>query len=422
MSRFILRIDALTPLLFRDARPFTGATDATRARSLDFPGPSTIAGFVRTHVGDSLHWQWTPEQADAARKIRCVASWMVMERGGRIDPVLPAPATAVPYSPETRTDGQGDSPGLMRLLPLTGEHDGHCPMPDGLVPLSAEHGVKPLPGYEYWTWEDTTAWLAGATSFPAQVSPPPTDERIQIGLDPATHAVREGHLFAVEYRDWESGSHSPTHDGGDGRASAQPEHTRWAQYVAIDVPQSVPGYDEITPETLSTVGHFGGERRPVSVTASWADTTAPGLDADADLAATLTSTTRVTLQLATPGLFSRGWKPGWIGDDQSPTLIADPPPQLSALRGARLISAAVNRHETVAGWDYDSRRRGPKATRWAAPAGSTYFLELATKFTRDDITNLWLVPTSDNEQDRADGYGLAVWGVWGQERYSHENR
>ncbi|MGC1378515.1 MAG: type III-B CRISPR module-associated Cmr3 family protein, partial [Anaerolineales bacterium] len=56
-----------------------------------------------------------------------------------------------------------------------------------------------------------------------------------------------------------------------------------------------------------------------------------------------------------------------------------------------------------------------KASRRLAPAGSVYFLKL----TSDDpgtieqfIKNTWLQNISDKDQDRRDGFGLALLGVW----------
>jgi CRISPR-associated protein Cmr3 len=44
------------------------------------------------------------------------------------------------------------------------------------------------------------------------------------------------------------------------------------------------------------------------------------------------------------------------------------------------------------------------------PAGSVYFFELL-EGDPSAVLESWLRPVSDNEQDRKDGFGLALWGV-----------
>lgn len=406
MTDLVLRIDTLAPLLFRDARPFTGASDETRAQSLDFPPPSAVIGFIRTTIGTTLGWKWTPDQVTAARRIRCVSSWLVRESSASSEVIVPAPADAVPYRDES--DGRCK---LMRLSPCS--PIGECLMPDGLLPVATTRDDKPLSGYRYWRWDDMRSWLSGAHDvYPAQIPPPLVDERVQIGISPKTQTTENGKLFTVEYRDWESGNNS-TSSLGESDLSTERLYTRWVQFVHIDVPDTLPGYSESILRNLSAVGHFGGERRPVAVTALTDLSLSPSSDG---LIPALTSTTHVTCHLLSPGLFSSGWKPGWIGDSSNPTLVTNPPEHLAALTGAKLVSAIVPRHETVAGWDHDLRTRGPKATRWAAPVGSVYFLELAQPFTEQQAKDVWLASISDDEQDQFDGYGKTLWGVWKEER------
>jgi CRISPR-associated protein Cmr3 len=46
-----------------------------------------------------------------------------------------------------------------------------------------------------------------------------------------------------------------------------------------------------------------------------------------------------------------------------------------------------------------------------APAGSVYFFEVL-EGAGDWAPDAWLQPVSDGEQDRRDGFGLSLWGVW----------
>jgi CRISPR-associated protein Cmr3 len=54
----------------------------------------------------------------------------------------------------------------------------------------------------------------------------------------------------------------------------------------------------------------------------------------------------------------------------------------------------------------------PKAARRLAPAGSVYFFE--ARGATSALARLWLEPVSDLPQDRNDGFGLALWGVWSE--------
>jgi CRISPR-associated protein Cmr3 len=52
-----------------------------------------------------------------------------------------------------------------------------------------------------------------------------------------------------------------------------------------------------------------------------------------------------------------------------------------------------------------------------APAGSVYWLTLngSKAAIRDWATRHWMQSISDSEQDRKDGFGLAVLGTWPKE-------
>jgi CRISPR-associated protein Cmr3 len=69
----------------------------------------------------------------------------------------------------------------------------------------------------------------------------------------------------------------------------------------------------------------------------------------------------------------------------------------------------VERWQAVSGWDMVARK--PKAIRRVTPAGSVYWFEIV-KATEDWAKKLWLTPISDSEQDRRDGFGLVLPGIW----------
>ena len=131
---------------------------------------------------------------------------------------------------------------------------------------------------------------------------------------------------------------------------------------------------------------------------------------------------RLRMMLASPAIFAAGWQPGWLQFEHSngrKVLVGDIPE--TDVR-VRLVSACVDRWRPISGWGYepvrdsgsDGREKlkfGPKPVRRLVPAGGVYFFEVE----RGDVAQLterWLKSVCDDEQDRRDGFGLAVWGTW----------
>ncbi|MDG4554098.1 MAG: type III-B CRISPR module-associated Cmr3 family protein [Candidatus Competibacter sp.] len=102
---------------------------------------------------------------------------------------------------------------------------------------------------------------------------------------------------------------------------------------------------------------------------------------------------RFRLVLATPGLFADGWR--------LPGLDADSRWQGPDGCTARLVAAAVNRADTVSGWDLARWR--PKSAQRVAPVGSVYWF--------------------DDFQGKADALGkLAAEGFWAMSDYPDPSR
>jgi CRISPR-associated protein Cmr3 len=109
------------------------------------------------------------------------------------------------------------------------------------------------------------------------------------------------------------------------------------------------------------------------------------------------------MTLATPAVFGGGWKPGWLGDDLHGSPFVGGP-------SLRLVGVSIQRWRAVSGWSYKSG--GPKPIRRAVPAGGVYFFESESMDNSTLADHHWLRPVSDGEQERRDGFGLAVWGIW----------
>jgi CRISPR-associated protein Cmr3 len=112
--------------------------------------------------------------------------------------------------------------------------------------------------------------------------------------------------------------------------------------------------------------------------------------------------------LVTPGLFERGWLPGWLDRGT----LEGAPPSVPGLR-LNLVSAAVGRRMAISGWRLRDGPHGQRATRYAAPPGAVYFFELLNgPLTGDQWRRLWLASIADLGSDRHNGYGLALPGIW----------
>src|SRR5262249_39169019 len=82
------------------------------------------------------------------------------------------------------------------------------------------------------------------------------------------------------------------------------------------------------------------------------------------------------------------------------------------------------RWKAVSGWSMlphpETGKPGPKAIRRMVPADSVYFF--TARGSAASLAQRWLQSVSDGEQERRDGFGLAVWGAWHSQphrRYHH---
>ncbi len=372
MPERIVEVQALTPLLFRDGRPFSLSEGSeTQARSLPLPLPSTLAGLVRTQVGLA---QGVPFDQDdnhpALQNLHGLPVYgPLLVRGETF--LFPAPRDALIYQ------GEG-GPGVISLKPYRLEAGG-CDLPAGLYPLRVDADVKPEEGYAFWSGSEMENWLLGRHWVPEKREGLPKERRLHVSIDPAAGRAREGFLYGVEYRSLEAG----------------PKEYRLRVRANLDSP-------------LEPIGYLGGERRPVrlrvheELSRYWFDCPSSIKEAFAQFDP---QKQLIRMVLATPALFEQGWRPGWV--ERSGSGVPHLPRGLAKVK-LRLVAAAVGRREGVSGWRM--RLDQPKPVRWMAPAGSVYFFEVL-EGQASAVLESWLRPVSDNEQDRKDGFGLALWGV-----------
>lgn len=397
MSEQWIRLHGRDPLIFRDGRPFGSEPGALSARTLALPFPGTLAGVLRTAAGNAAGWQWNGETATQALQVEVAGP--LLERDRTL--CFPAPLDALLISPE---EGAG-RPRVHCLRPDVAAA-GNTDLPFRLLPLCPPEEGKPAKGYAYWTREELVAWLAhpDGEGFapPGRLQGPEREHRAHVAIAAEQGTSREGHLFTTEGLSFRSALRTgdePDADeyeagqsgAGDG-AAAEYRSVEWSLLARVR------GAGEL-PSGLISCGGEGRLALLERLQEGASRERCPG-----SLAERLAETTRVRLLLATPAHFAGGWRPGWLDEGT----LEGTPPGVEGLR-LRLTAAAVGRREAVSGWDY--QRKGPKAVRWLVPAGSVYFFEVAEGEARA-VAERWLEPISDGAQDRRDGYGLALWGVW----------
>lgn len=400
MSDTILEVNPLAPLLLRDGRPFSGGKEETRAQSLPLPLPHTLAGFIRTQIGQGRGLDWQGLSDDALhRELRTLHSTPIRSlpvRDGEF--MFPAPRNAVLQKPDVTQNVSGR---VYRASPEALRPGEGLNTPDGLLPLTLrdqegrppDDSFKPDSGYTYWTQADMTTWLLGQTPLAVEKIPgPPAEERTHVAMNSETGTGDEGRLFSVTYRSFEE-----RRDG---------QYHRWALRVKADVKGDV-----------APLGFLGGERRPATLRDRGNSGQWPNLGQFGAVKAALENpgSTRLCFILTSPALFAGGWKPGWLSLTPEEARVHSGNGLPAGTRelmagGATLVGAALGRRVPVSGWNL--RQNKPKAVRWAVPAGSVYFLEVPGSFDRQKLLDAWLKPLSDELEDQRDGFGCALWGVW----------
>lgn len=350
-------LDPLDPLMVRDGRPFS--TESGGARSLGFPPPSVVAGAIRTRVGFAARapgqhaFALKPENA---QQIEVAGPLLASEKNGQLSLQIVAPRDAVLY------EGDAQSWPRYRLAPGAPWSDGaHSDLGGArpllpLVELPVAKPAKDAPAF--WSEAAVRAWMS---------APPAADRlaradgakaleherRVHLSIDPRSLTGEDGKLFST-----------------DGLRLTDPEGNRRVFLVRADAPLAA----GLLP--------VGGERRLSRIeTARFQPWEAPKLTGDF-----------ARVLLLTPAIFSAGAMP-------------------SAIFGAPVLAAATGRAEAISGWDLENGR--PKRVRRASAAGTVLWVTLPSD---PAARAAWVEQVhwrciSDLEQDRRDGFGLAIVGV-----------
>lgn len=365
-------------LAFRDGRPNSGGSES---RSLRFPMPQTVAGAVRTRFGTDTEGRFDTTKTEAVKALNIHGPLLARTHGQGWELLIPAPQDAL-WEELDAKEGLKNLKRLHHLHPLEKEsfYLGGTVIPEGMSPVGLEASPKGKPPKDvpaFWTWEHLKGWLhqpakadCAAIDEQGQASLP-QGERLSVAIDPETSTYKHGALFGVTSLVFQSSKHR------------MEDLKELALAFRTDA--------ELKPG----LGFLGGKNK----IAFFQQKAAPVWPEACLFLDDLTKQERLRVMLLTPGIFSKGWEPSWLLEER---------------HGIKPILKAgrVDRPETLSGWDYEKGET--KKTRRAVSAGAVYWLELGgTEAQRKAwIQELWMKPASDDAQDRRDGFGLVVMGVW----------
>ncbi len=380
MNTVDLIIDARDPIVARDGRPFGGAVPGGRMKGVDWLYPSVLTGSVRTLCGKLAGGSFDDGVVSALKRIEVAGPLPLGPRGL----FLPAPKDILKR--------EGDTQQCFALRPATASK-GWSDLPGDLEPATlpdtAEGDFKPSPLPPFWSSAKMAEWLANpvGTGFEAPavngsgeyLAAPERDERFHVSLDPATGVAAEGQLFKTVAFSLKEGTTLSARLRFD-------SNSQFAKHLTA----------------LKAIHSLGGERR----LAEFRVTSSHVWNCPSTASAALDNAKLVRMVLASPAVFAHGWRPAWLDEK-----FEGSPPGSSVV--LKLVSACVERWKPISGWSLERGSVGPKRIRRLVPAGSVYFFDvLAGK--AGALAERWLEPVSDVEQDRRDGFGMAVWGVWGR--------
>jgi CRISPR-associated protein Cmr3 len=383
-----LSISPRDPLIARDGRPF-GVGQGQRMRSLSWPYPSVVAGSLRTLLGKQTGGNFDDIMIRDLKALSIAGPLPVLNHvlffPRPQDCLVDAKRQCHQTRPTELRDGEGSD------------------LPGGLQPVLLPDDVedfKPAEQPAFWSQAKMVKWLTGKEmgAIPDEGSisdgflcAPKQDVRFHIRMDPKTGVGRQEDAFFMT-------AGLDLNRKGD----AMPIQ------LGLHVEANGRFADKLT--TMNTLHPLGGERR----LAQW------GLAKDGEalwkcppeITNALKGAPKVRMVLATPAIFSGGWKPGWLNQGLEGTVPG-------ANVGLCLKGVTIDRWLPLSGWSLEKGQIGPKPVHRMVPAGGVYFFEV-TQGHAQDLADGWLHSVCDDEQNRKDGFGLALWGTWDNQRSGEE--
>jgi len=380
-SNDIVSLTPLAPVIVRSGRPFDNEVRPGDAR---FPPPSTLAGCLRT-AWARANGEQPPFAREFAQTLAGHAvSGPLLLLDGQV--LVPKPANAI-YVLEKQSHR------CIRATPRPFLPGCNADLPDTLLPVQAEDKIlgKPVQGPEWWRLTDVRDFNSGVEipdfSHFEQTgwSPSIRDRRTHVAIDPRTGTSAEGQLFQTEGIDFDL-------------PKSIDRSRRNSPFSWQDGPRLLARFNA---SLKHSVVHLGGERRMASLTPEPAEAWPL---APPEWAETAVLQQGMVLTLLTPGIFKNGYRPGWL--DQKLTGCPPGAPDLQL----QLVAVATGRWQPHSGWDLANQR--PRSTRKLVPPGATYWFRILGNAAPENLKALWLTNLSDEEQDRLDGFGLALPSPW----------
>lgn len=380
-------IEPRDALIARDGRPF-GNTAGTRAKSLDFPFPSTTTGGARTRAGlgkiNGDLSKFDRNLSDEVLNVEVRGALLAEVDGDEVKLLVHAPADCLIVKPENEGE-----PNRFPLMPLEQETDYLSNLDDDLHLLGTTQKIKGKPQIEprFWYWSEFKKWLDKATGA----------DKIDVKALGHNGLVKEQRTH-VRILDEENGYRNKANsDGGlfqtrglEFTFSNEKKQLPSAKKLALAIEVESQDFDGKIEEGIAPLG---GERRLVNWRKSDANlfpTCPPNIKEE------ILTTKSCRLILLTPAIFENGFRPTWLEKANGLTL--------------KIEAIAVNRAQVISGWDFVKRK--PKPTRRMCPAGTVLFLKLNDGEIEKWIDETWFHCVSDEPQDRKDGFGLAALGTW----------
>lgn len=374
MSTWI--IEPRDPLIVRDGRPF-GPTPGARAASLAFPFPSTTTGALRTRAGLDADGLFLMSEIPRIKQIGVRGPLLVeldLTTGDIVQWLVPAPADALLLDLEPRDPNRAT---LKRLVPLELPPQSSTNLPSdlSLVGMSKPDPHKPCDeAPRYWNWRQFQQWLLNPTEDTVAVADighngPVLEERMHVRIRRETQtAAEEAALFQTRGLEF----------------TGRENRTRLALAMVTDALNLKAG-----------IAPLGGERRLVV----WRQSKRSLPSVPPGLRENILRQHHCRVVLLSPAYFLAGSQSSWLVSQRDGVTSS-------------LQAMAIGKPQVVSGWDFESNR--PKHTRRLAPTGTVLFLKLDGDDASIEkwIDTIWMQCVSDHEQDRRDGFGLAVLGVW----------
>ncbi len=421
MAKTVL-ITPRDPLIFRDGRPF-GSSLTTRLHVHTWPFPSVTAGAVRTHAGKELN------SFDKATLNRIDIRGPLLYCDNTL--YVPAPRDAV------MVEGHGDKKELCRLLPQQLQANEGSDLPFAMWPLMLpEEKRLSKNGNEYVWWPLSLAekWLINPGQVKAEelenqcLKELPLDERTHVAIKPDTGAADPAQLFSTRGIDFMrkkkcADRKCPEYDYCSDRKCPSRD-------MPFQLALRVNRADDID---FSSAIPLGAERR-LAILSDEKNVPENLWNYPENIQKKLTSSQFIRLQLATPAIFNKGWYPDWLTETNDAGRLTGRVPHSDGVE-VELCAAAIGRYAPISGYTY-GKSKAPndgestqsiyvnvKATKKMVPAGSVYFFKVLQGNAAALAKELWLHPICGQSYFHpqpgkartdlgADGFGLALWGVW----------